>query len=82
MLVAAGDPSTFEQLLYQEDGPVAQITLNRPQRRNALSMQLSEELIAALTGAVNGAWQATTASPHTPSSIMCTSARRARRLDQ
>jgi len=44
----AGDPSTFEQLLYQEDGPVAQITLNRPERRNALSMQLSEELIAVL----------------------------------
>ena len=47
-IVAAGDPSTFEQLLYQEDGPVAQITLNRPERRNALSMQLSEELVAAL----------------------------------
>ena len=47
-IVAAGDPSTFEQLLYQQDGPVAQITLNRPERRNALSMQLSEELVAAL----------------------------------
>jgi enoyl-CoA hydratase len=45
---AASGPLVFEQLLYDEDGPVAQITLNRPERRNALSMQLSEELIAAL----------------------------------
>ncbi len=44
----AGDPSGFKQLIYQEDGPVAHITLNRPERRNALSMQLSDELIAAL----------------------------------
>jgi enoyl-CoA hydratase len=36
------------ELIYQEDGPVARITLNRPERRNALSMQLSEELTAAL----------------------------------
>jgi enoyl-CoA hydratase len=38
----------FEQLLYEEDGALAQITLNRPERRNALSMLLSEELMAAL----------------------------------
>jgi enoyl-CoA hydratase len=43
-----GDPSAFEQLIYEEDGPVARITLNRPERRNALSMQLSDELTAAL----------------------------------
>lgn len=46
--VVADDPSTFEQLLYEQDGPVVRITLNRPERRNALSMQLSEELVAAL----------------------------------
>jgi enoyl-CoA hydratase len=46
--VAAGDPLTFEQLIYDEDGPVARITLNHPERRNALSMQLSEELVRAL----------------------------------
>lgn len=45
---ASRDPASFEQLLYQEDGPIARITLNRPERRNALSMQLSEELTAAL----------------------------------
>jgi enoyl-CoA hydratase len=38
----------FEQLVYDEEGPVARITLNRPKWRNALSMQLSDELIAAL----------------------------------
>lgn len=43
-----GSPRTFEQLIYKEDGPVARITLNRPERRNALSMQLSEELTGAL----------------------------------
>jgi enoyl-CoA hydratase len=46
--LTVGDPSTFEQLLYEQDGPIVRITLNRPERRNALSMQLSEELIAAL----------------------------------
>jgi enoyl-CoA hydratase len=47
-LATPSDPSAFEQLLYEEDGPVVRITLNRPERRNALSMQLSEELTAAL----------------------------------
>jgi enoyl-CoA hydratase len=41
-------PPEFEHLRYDEQGPVARITLDRPERRNALSMQLSEELIAAL----------------------------------
>jgi enoyl-CoA hydratase len=40
--------TAFEQLLYEEDGPVARVTLNRPERHNALSMQLSEELTAVL----------------------------------
>lgn len=44
----AKDRPSFDQLHYDEDGPVARITLNRPERHNALSMQLSEELIAAL----------------------------------
>jgi enoyl-CoA hydratase len=43
-----GEATEPEQLVYEEDGPVARITLNRPRRRNALSMQLSDELIAAL----------------------------------
>jgi enoyl-CoA hydratase len=44
---AASGPSMFEQLLYEEDGPLVRITLNRPERRNALSMQLSDELVNA-----------------------------------
>jgi enoyl-CoA hydratase len=43
----AGGSSPFEQLLYEEQGPVVRITLNRPERRNALSMQLSDELVSA-----------------------------------
>jgi len=38
----------FEQLVYEQDGPVARIRLSRPERRNALSIQLSEELMAVL----------------------------------
>jgi enoyl-CoA hydratase len=45
--VAGGGQPRFEQLLYEEDGPIVRITLNRPERRNALSMQLSEELVRA-----------------------------------
>lgn len=44
---AASGLSMFEQLRYEEDGPLVRITLNRPERRNALSMQLSEELVSA-----------------------------------
>jgi enoyl-CoA hydratase/carnithine racemase/ketosteroid isomerase-like protein len=36
------------QLLREQDGPVVRLVLNRPERRNALSIQLSEELIDAL----------------------------------
>ncbi|MGA2454782.1 MAG: enoyl-CoA hydratase-related protein [Solirubrobacteraceae bacterium] len=45
---AVEGPAEFEQLVYEQDGPVARITLNRPERHNALSMRLSEELTAAL----------------------------------
>jgi enoyl-CoA hydratase/carnithine racemase len=44
----SGPTHEFEQIAYVEDGPVARITLNRPEARNALSMQLSEELVAAV----------------------------------
>ncbi|MDI9903526.1 enoyl-CoA hydratase/isomerase family protein [Rhodococcus sp. IEGM 1409] len=40
--------SAYAHLIYRESGPVARITLNRPQARNALSMQLSDELIHVL----------------------------------
>jgi enoyl-CoA hydratase/carnithine racemase len=35
-------------LLVREDGPAARITLNRPDKRNALSLELMLELLAAL----------------------------------
>jgi enoyl-CoA hydratase/carnithine racemase len=35
-------------VVVQRDGPAARITLNRPERRNALSLEFMEELIAAL----------------------------------
>ena len=42
---AHGIAPPYEHLLYREDGPVAFLTLNRPQVRNALSIQMSDELI-------------------------------------
>lgn len=39
---------TFEHLIVKDEGPVTEITLNRPERRNALSLALMEELIEAL----------------------------------
>jgi enoyl-CoA hydratase len=41
-------PRSFTQLAYREAGPVARITLSRPQVRNALSIKLSEELRQAI----------------------------------
>jgi enoyl-CoA hydratase len=38
----------FENLIYQEAGQTARITLNRPKSLNALSMQLSDELVEAI----------------------------------
>lgn len=38
----------FEHLITKTDGTVARITLNRPDRRNALSMALMTELVDAL----------------------------------
>jgi len=38
----------YEHLLLKIDGPAGRITLNRPERRNALSQALMEEVLAAL----------------------------------
>jgi enoyl-CoA hydratase/carnithine racemase/ketosteroid isomerase-like protein len=43
-----GEEESFEQLRYVEEGPAARITLDRPERRNALSLSLSDELIRAI----------------------------------
>lgn len=38
---------SYENLLLEKDGPVATITLDRPENLNALSMRLREELLSA-----------------------------------
>jgi enoyl-CoA hydratase/carnithine racemase len=39
-----GFPSSFETLIYEADGPVAWVTLNRPERYNAFDETLANEL--------------------------------------
>ena len=38
----------FQNLLYETEGAIGVVTLNRPQRRNALSLELMLELIDCL----------------------------------
>jgi enoyl-CoA hydratase len=38
----------FEQIIFEENEKIAWITLNRPKALNALSMKLSDELVAAI----------------------------------
>jgi enoyl-CoA hydratase/carnithine racemase len=38
----------YQNILFETDGEIAIVTLNRPQRRNALSLELMTELIACL----------------------------------
>jgi len=45
--VATSASTEFRNLLVRREGPAATITLNRPEKRNALSLELMEELIAA-----------------------------------
>lgn len=42
-------PMTFENVLYEVRGPLALITLNRPSKRNAISLGTLEELHQAVT---------------------------------
>ena len=42
--------STWEHLLVEDVEPITRITLNRPERRNALSLDLMRELQQALEG--------------------------------
>src|SRR5206468_4015817 len=35
-------------IVLSEEGPAARITLNRPEKRNALSLELTQEVVAAL----------------------------------
>jgi len=38
----------YQSILFESDGPIAVLTLNRPQRRNALSLELMTEVIGCL----------------------------------
>jgi len=49
--VTATTATTYRNLIVQHDGAAARITLNRPEKRNALSLELMQELIAALRNA-------------------------------
>jgi enoyl-CoA hydratase/carnithine racemase len=42
--------ATYENILFETDGQIATVTLNRPQRRNALSLELMTELVRCLEG--------------------------------
>jgi enoyl-CoA hydratase len=48
---AGADPPMSEVLKVERDGPVTILTLNRPEKRNALSAELVEALLAALARA-------------------------------
>ena len=39
---------TYEHILFEGDGPVAYVTMNRPDKRNALSLDHMQELISCL----------------------------------
>jgi methylglutaconyl-CoA hydratase len=45
------DEAAYTTLLYEKDGAIATITLNRPDRRNAISSTMIEELMASLNAA-------------------------------
>src|ERR1700729_1242300 len=47
----AGDAATYTTLLYEKDGAIATITLNRPDKRNAISSAMIEEILGALNAA-------------------------------
>src|SRR6476661_1996367 len=51
----AAMPTQFESLLYKTDGPVATITLNRPEHLNTIVPPMPDELQAAVGLAVDDA---------------------------
>jgi enoyl-CoA hydratase/carnithine racemase len=38
----------YRNILFEQDGPIAYVTMNRPEKRNALSVELMQELIGCL----------------------------------
>ena len=41
-------PAGTDELIFEEEGPLARITFNRPERRNALSRELSDSFVRAV----------------------------------
>ena len=41
------EAATYQNLIFAREGAIAIVTLNRPERRNALSLPLMQELIRA-----------------------------------
>ena len=41
----------YENILYAKDGRIAQVTLNRPDTMNSLSVELQEEVVSAIRDA-------------------------------
>jgi len=48
---------TYKTLLYSESGSIATITLNRPDKRNAISYELIDDVVAALKQAAQSSAQ-------------------------
>jgi enoyl-CoA hydratase/carnithine racemase len=42
------EKQTYEHILFEQDGPMARIIMNRPEKRNALSLAHMQELISCL----------------------------------
>jgi methylglutaconyl-CoA hydratase len=49
----ASDPGPYSTLKYEKDGAISTVTLNRPDKRNAISSAMIDELLAALNVADN-----------------------------
>ncbi|HEV8044295.1 MAG TPA: enoyl-CoA hydratase [Rubrobacter sp.] len=45
---------TYEHILFEQDGPVAYVTMNRPKKRNALSLDHMQELISCFKAVGEG----------------------------
>jgi enoyl-CoA hydratase/carnithine racemase len=46
---APSEPKRYDYLLVERDGPITTITMNKPEKRNALSLPMMGELIKAFT---------------------------------
>jgi enoyl-CoA hydratase/carnithine racemase len=49
-LVSSLTDTSYRNLLVNQEGATARIVLNRPEKRNALSLELMDQVIAALSG--------------------------------